>query len=94
MGNRRLKHEAREALVATGEDAVQPLRHFMESDDEQIWVRRAVPKTLALLGVQSAADALEESLNAGDTILRSVFSASCSCLTIMWTPLCFRRFSR
>ncbi len=71
MGNRRLKHEAREALVATGEDAVQPLRHFMESDDEQIWVRRAVPKTLALLGVQAAADALEESLDAGDLILRS-----------------------
>jgi len=71
MGNRRLKHEAREALVATGEGAVQPLRHFMNSPDEQIWVRRAVPKTLALLGVQSAADALEESLDAGDTMLRS-----------------------
>ena len=71
MGNRRLKHEAREALVAIGEGAVQPLRHFMNSDDEQIWVRRAVPKTLALLGVQSAADALEESLDAGDTLLRS-----------------------
>jgi AAA family ATP:ADP antiporter len=71
MGNRRLKHEAREALVAIGEDAVLPLRHFMDSDDEQIWVRRAVPKTLALLGVQSAADALEASLDAGDTMLRS-----------------------
>jgi len=71
MGNRRLKHEAREALVATGKGAVQPLRHFMESVDEQIWVRRAVPKTLALLGVQAAADALEESLDAGDLILRS-----------------------
>lgn len=71
MGNRRLKHEAREALVAIGEDAVVPLRHFMNSDDEQIWVRRAVPKTLALLGVQSAADALDESLDAGDTMLRS-----------------------
>ena len=71
MGNRRLKHEAREALVATGEGAVQPLRHFMNFPDEQIWVRRAVPKTLALLGVQSAADALEESLDAGDTLLRS-----------------------
>jgi AAA family ATP:ADP antiporter len=71
MGNRRLKHEAREALVAFGVDAVEPLRHFMDSDDEQIWVRRAVPKTLALLGVQSAADALESSLDAGDTMLRS-----------------------
>ncbi len=71
MGSRRLKHEAREALVAIGEDAVGPLRHFMTSDDEEIWVRRAVPKTLALLGVQSAADALEESLGAGDLVLRS-----------------------
>ena len=71
MGNRRLKHEAREALVATGEGAIQPLNHFMNSPDEQIWVRRAVPKTLALLGVQAAADALEESLDAGDTMLRS-----------------------
>jgi AAA family ATP:ADP antiporter len=71
MGNRRLKHEAREALVAIGESAVVPLRHFMNSPDEQIWVRRAVPKTLALLGVQPAADALEESLDAGDTMLRS-----------------------
>ena len=71
MGNRRLKHESREALVATGESAIQPLHHFMNSPDEQIWVRRAVPKTLALLGVQAAADALEESLDAGDTMLRS-----------------------
>jgi len=78
MGNRRLKHEAREALVAIGDSAVQPLRHFMNSDDEQIWVRRAVPKTLALLGVQSAADALEESLDAGDTVLRSkIIEALC-----------------
>ncbi len=71
MANRRLKHEAREALVAIGEGAVQPLRHFMNSPDEYVWVRRAVPKTLALLGVQAAADALEESLDAGDTMLRS-----------------------
>jgi len=71
MGNRRLKHEAREALVAIGGGAVGPLHHFMTSDDEQIWVRRAVPKTLALLGVQSAADALEENLDSGDTVLRS-----------------------
>jgi hypothetical protein len=70
MGNRRLKHEGREALVAFGNDAVLSLRLFMNSADEQIWVRRAVPKTLALLGVQTAADALGESLNAGDTVLR------------------------
>ncbi|HSL19467.1 MAG TPA: Npt1/Npt2 family nucleotide transporter [Methylomirabilota bacterium] len=71
MGNRRLKHEAREAVVAVGDAAVQPLRLFMHSEDEEIWVRRAVPKTLALIGEQGAEDALEESLDAGDTLLRS-----------------------
>ena len=78
MGNRRLKHEAREALVAIGDSAVEPLRMFMASTDEQIWVRRAVPKTLALLGTQSAADALEENLDASDTLMRTkIIEALC-----------------
>ncbi|MGD8440763.1 MAG: Npt1/Npt2 family nucleotide transporter [Holophagae bacterium] len=78
MGNRRLKHEAREALVAIGDGAVEPLRMFMASSDEQIWVRRAVPKTLALLGTQSAVDALEEHLDAHDTLMRTkIIEALC-----------------
>lgn len=71
MGNRRLKHEARNALVAQGESAVKPLALFMRSQDEQIWVRRAVPKTIALIGAQSGADELLVSLDAGDSMLRS-----------------------
>ncbi len=71
MGNRRLKHEAREALVAQGECAVDPLLLFMKSTDEQIWVRRAVPKTIALIGTQRAADALIENLDTDDAMLRS-----------------------
>ncbi len=71
MGNRRLKHEAREALVAGGEAVLQPLELFMRSADEQIWVRRAVPKTIALIGSQRAADALVNNLDATDRILRS-----------------------
>jgi AAA family ATP:ADP antiporter len=70
-GNRRFKHEAREALVAHGESAVDPLLLFMNSSDEQTWVRRAVPMTIALIGAQRAADALVESLDATDTVLRS-----------------------
>jgi AAA family ATP:ADP antiporter len=71
MGNRRLKHEAREALVAQGEAAMDPLLHFMRSPDEQIWVRRAVPKTIALIETQAAVDALIDSLEAPDAILRA-----------------------
>ena len=71
MGNRRLKHEAREALVAGGEAVLESLELFMKSPDEQIWVRRAVPKTIALIGSQRAVDALVNNLDATDRILRS-----------------------
>jgi AAA family ATP:ADP antiporter len=71
MGNRRLKHEAREALVAQGEAAMEPLLLFMRSPDEQIWVRRAVPKTIALIHAQGAVDSLIDSLDASDAMLRS-----------------------
>jgi AAA family ATP:ADP antiporter len=71
MGNRRLKHEARTALVAQGESAIKPLVLFMRSPDEQIWVRRAVPKTIALIGAQSGADALLENLGDGDAMVMS-----------------------
>ncbi len=71
MGNRRLKHEARQALVEQHESAIEPLVHFMRSPDEQIWVRRAVPKTIALIGGQGGADALLASMDAGDAMLRA-----------------------
>jgi len=71
MANRRLKHEARDALVAQGESAVQQLLLFMNSPDEQIWVRRAMPKTIALIGIQIGADALVENIDASDAMLRS-----------------------
>jgi len=71
MANRRLKHEARDALVAQGESAVEQLLLFMKSLDEQIWVRRAVPKTIALIGIQSGADALADNIDTSDAMLRS-----------------------
>jgi AAA family ATP:ADP antiporter len=71
MANRRLKHEARDALVAQGESTVGQLLLFMKSPDEQIWVRRAMPKTIALIGIQSGADALVENIDSSDAMLRS-----------------------
>ena len=71
MGNRRLKHEARAALVEQGESAVTALVMFMCSADEQIWVRRAVPKTIALIGAQSGADGLLSHVGATDAVLQS-----------------------
>ena len=50
---------------------MDPLLLFMRSPDEQIWVRRAVPKTIALIESQSAVDALIDSLEAPDAMLRT-----------------------
>lgn len=62
LHRRRLKHDAREALIAFGEQAVPALLHFMQDPAEPLWVRRAIPKTLARIDTQTAADGLLEAL--------------------------------
>ena len=49
LRNRRLKSAARAVLVGYGEEVVAPLAYFMRDRDEDIWIRRHVPSTLALL---------------------------------------------
>lgn len=71
LGNRRLKHEAREAVVAFGPSALESLLLFMSSRDEQLEVRRAVPKTIALLGGAPAVRALMSALPTCDEVLRN-----------------------
>ncbi|MEM7353518.1 MAG: Npt1/Npt2 family nucleotide transporter [Acidobacteriota bacterium] len=70
LHDRRLKHEARNALVAYGRAAIPSLQHFMNDGSEEIWVRRALPKTMARIGGSTALDALTESLTAADPFLR------------------------
>jgi HEAT repeat protein len=71
LRRRQLKHDAREALVALGEPIIPALIHFMEDRDEAIWVRRALPKTIARIGTEAAVNALVSSLpRATDAFLR------------------------
>ena len=62
LRDRRLKYEAREALVAFGESAIPALVHFLNDSDEHPWVRRAIPKTLVRIGTPAATAALVEVL--------------------------------
>lgn len=62
LSNRRLKHNVREALAASGEAAIPALLHFMNDPDEPLWVRRAIPKTLARIASAAASNALIDSL--------------------------------
>ncbi|HVS66760.1 MAG TPA: Npt1/Npt2 family nucleotide transporter, partial [Thermoanaerobaculia bacterium] len=71
LRDRRLKHDAREALAVFGRGVIPSLSHFLREPNEQIWVRRALPKTLARFGGREAIDALLECLaDARDPMLR------------------------
>ena len=62
LRDRHLKHEARESLVAFGDDAIPALVHFLNDVDEYVWVRRAIPKTLIRIESPTARRALIDSL--------------------------------
>ncbi len=70
LRDRRLKHDARNALVACGPDVIPALVHFMNDPEENPWVRRALPKTVAEIGSPAAVEALLVALEAPDGFLR------------------------
>jgi AAA family ATP:ADP antiporter len=74
LRNRRLKSSARSVLVGYGEAVVAPLTYFMGDREEDVWVRRHVPSTLALLPFPASVQALLAALDDGDGFLR--FKAS------------------
>lgn len=70
LRERRLKHEAREALVSSGPTVIPLLNHFMNDAEEYLWVRRALPKTLARFDNEAAGKALTASLGTRDIFLK------------------------
>ena len=70
LRNRRLKSAARQVLVGYDEPAVAPLAYFMQDRDEDVWVRRHVPSTLALLPYPSSVAALLAALDSPDGFLK------------------------
>ena len=70
LRHRRLKGSARMVLVGYGEGVVDTLAHFMRDPDEDIWVRRHIPATLALIPSQKTVDVLAATLNEPDGFLR------------------------
>jgi ATP/ADP translocase/HEAT repeat protein/CRP-like cAMP-binding protein len=70
LRHRRLKAAARKVLVGYGEGVVAPLAHFMHDADEDRWVRRHIPSTLAELPCQASVDALVKALEEPDGFLR------------------------
>ena len=70
LGNRQLKSGARETLVGYGESVVEILGHFFRDPQEDIWVRRHIPATLASVPAQASMDILIAGLAEPDGFLR------------------------
>ncbi|MDH4067236.1 MAG: cyclic nucleotide-binding domain-containing protein, partial [Acidobacteriota bacterium] len=70
MRNRRLKEPARRVLVGYGESVVPTLAYVMADRDEDLWVRRHVPATLARIPCQASVAALLGALASPDGFLR------------------------
>src|SRR5690606_12036893 len=70
LRNRRLKRDAREVLVRYGEDVVDALAYFLRDRDEDPWIRRHVPGTLALIPCARSIAVLVEALDDADGFLR------------------------
>lgn len=81
LQNRRVKHDAREALLGFGEPALPALGHFLSDPDEPAWVRRALPKALSRIGGEEAVRCLVEGLSIRDDpfLRRKLIEALADC---------------
>ena len=70
LRNRHLKGRARDVLVSYGEAVIDPLAYFMADEQEDVWIRRHVPSTIAMIPSQKAADALLARIDDPDGFLR------------------------
>ncbi len=70
LRNRRQKSPARELLVGFGEQVLPILNHFLRDPDEDLWIRRHIPATIARIPCQKAMDILVEALEEKDSFLR------------------------
>jgi AAA family ATP:ADP antiporter len=91
LRNRRLKARAREVLVSYGEPVVDVLAHFMRDPEEDIWVRRHIPATLAQMPSQKSVDVLAAALSEPDGFLRYKVIAALDRLRRSDVPLTFPR---
>ncbi|MBI1874961.1 MAG: HEAT repeat domain-containing protein, partial [Acidobacteria bacterium] len=70
LRHRLLKSEARHVLVAMGDEVLDALGYFMNDQEEDVWVRRHAPATLALIPSQKSIDLLMRAVKDPDGFLR------------------------
>jgi ATP:ADP antiporter, AAA family len=80
LAHRALKRAAREAVVSYGDHACRVLGYVLNDHEENRWVRRHVPGTLAHIPTQQSLDVLIGALSDRDGFLRFKVLAAIECL--------------
>src|SRR4029079_17155286 len=70
LRTRLLKAAARNVLVGYGPDVVPTLAYFLRDQEEDVWVRRHIPSTLARIPGQKTMEVLVDALNEKEAFLR------------------------
>lgn len=70
LRHRRLKGAARDVLVGYGPGVLEPLAHFLHDPEEDLWVRRHLPATIARIGTPRAVEILTAALSDADGFIR------------------------
>jgi len=91
LRNRQLKGRARQVLVSYGEPVVDVLDHFLRDPEEDIWVRRHIPTSLAQIQSQKSVDVLVAALGEQDGFIRFKVVAALERLRRTDAPLSFPR---
>jgi HEAT repeat protein len=91
LRHRQLKGHARDVLVSYGEPVVDVLAHFMRAEEEDAWVRRHIPATLARIPSQKTVDVLTATLSDRDGFLRYKATAALERLRREHAHLVFNR---
>jgi AAA family ATP:ADP antiporter len=89
LRSRRSKGAARQVLVSYGDPVVNALAHFMRDPEEDIWIRRHIPGTLALISSPASIDVLAGALDETDGFLRYKVIAALDRLRRTDAPLTF-----
>jgi ATP/ADP translocase len=91
LGDKRLRRDARDALLKLGPVVIPELRRRLSNPSEDPAIRRRIPKTLALMGTQKTADALVEVLQRLDYHLDYIVLKALNRMRTTWPDVVIGR---
>lgn len=91
LKTRHVRKHARESLAEYGEDIIAYLAEYLQNQDAHPWIRQAIPRVLALIGVQASTDLLLQNLTQNNLVLLDQIIKALNKLRIDYPELRFEK---